>query len=138
VEAIVLAVEAVVGETTIAAIHGNRANRAGSFSNAQGASDQAAKCLSAMNEGKPKGGVCQEADQHLQSAKKNTHGNRDKETRQSAGTNEDRTSLSKAAWTRWPNCANMLPHRRSYSTLVRRKLKLRRSQRPVAASASDS
>jgi hypothetical protein len=28
---IVLAVEAVVGETTIAAIHGSRANRAGSF-----------------------------------------------------------------------------------------------------------
>jgi len=33
VAAIVLAVEAAVGETTIAAIHGSRANRAGSFSN---------------------------------------------------------------------------------------------------------
>jgi hypothetical protein len=31
--AIVLALEAVVGETTTVAIHGSRANRAGSFSN---------------------------------------------------------------------------------------------------------
>jgi len=42
-------VEAAVGATIIAAIHGNRANRAGSFSNAQSTSGQAAKRLSAMN-----------------------------------------------------------------------------------------
>src|SRR5215469_2654221 len=84
------------------------------------------------------GYVCQKADQHLQSAKKNTHGSRDKGTRQSAGTNEGRRSLWKAAWTRWPNCANMLQNRRRYSTLVWRKLKLRRSPPAVAAPASDS
>jgi hypothetical protein len=37
-----------VGEKTIAAIHGNRGNRAGSFSNAQSAPVRATKCLSAM------------------------------------------------------------------------------------------
>ena len=41
---------------TIAAIHGNRANRAGSFSNVQSAFGQAAKCLSAMSDEQP---MCQ-------------------------------------------------------------------------------
>jgi hypothetical protein len=39
--------------------------------------------------------------------------------------------------TKWPNCANMLRHRRRYSTLVWRKLKLRRSPSLLGASASD-
>jgi len=39
-----------VGATTITAIHGSRANRAGSFFEcAKSASVQATKCLSAMN-----------------------------------------------------------------------------------------
>ena len=62
--------------------------------------------------------LCQEADQHLQSAKKNTHGNRDKGTRKSAGSNEGRRSLWKAVWMRWLNCVNMPQHRQRCSTLV--------------------
>ena len=39
-----------MGATIIAAIHGSRANRAGSFFDAQSTSGQATKCLSAMNQ----------------------------------------------------------------------------------------
>jgi hypothetical protein len=44
-----LVVEAGGGATTIAAIHGNRANRAGSFFECTKLSGQATKCLSGMN-----------------------------------------------------------------------------------------
>jgi len=50
----------------------------------------------AGDERENRGYPCLEADQRLQNARKNTHGNRDKETRQSEGTNEDKRSLSKA------------------------------------------
>jgi hypothetical protein len=73
-----------------------------------------------------------EADQRLQNARRNIHGNRDKGTRQSVKTNESRRSLRKAAWMRWPNCANMLRRRRRYSTLVWKKLKGRMNPPPMA------
>jgi hypothetical protein len=134
--AIGLAVEAAVAATTTAGIHGSRANRAGSFfeHNAPGEVRGRAHRQRAEN----RGYVCQEADQHLQSARRNRHGNRDNGTRQSAGTSEKKRSLWKAAWMRWPNCANMLLRRRRYSMLVRRKRTLRRSPRPMAAAASDA
>ena len=127
-----------MGATIIAAIHGSPANRAGSFF-------ERTKCVRPgrqMPVGDKKrvarGYVCQEADQHLQNAKKNTHGSRDKRTRQSAGNNESKKSLWKAAWMRWLNSGNTLQHRRRYSTLVSIKRKLRSSRVPLATSASDS
>jgi len=136
-EAIVLAAEADVPGTITAVIHGSRGNRAGSFfeHNVPGdvAITRAAGCEQRI-EGEY---LCQETDQPLQSAKRNRRGNRDKRTRQSAGTNEGRRSLWKAVWMRWPNCGNMPQHRRRYSTLAWRKLELRRSPRPMAALASE-
>jgi RNA recognition motif-containing protein len=41
-------------------------------------------------------GRCQEADQLLQNARRNTHGNRDNGTRPNAGINENRRSLPRA------------------------------------------
>ena len=101
--AIVLAAGVAVVETTIAAIHGNRANRAGSFFECTKFSAQAATCLSVTNNRGTREYVCQEVDQHLQSAKKNTHGNRDKGTRKSAGINESSRSPWKAVSMRWLN-----------------------------------
>jgi hypothetical protein len=124
-----------VGAMTTAGTHGSRANRAGSLSNTMpGEVRGRAGRLRTEN----RGYVCLEADQPLQSARKNTHDNRDKGTRQSAGTNEGRRSPWKAARMRWPNCANMLQHRRRCSTLAWKKAKLRMSPRPMTVSASDA
>jgi hypothetical protein len=125
-----------VGETTIAAIHGSRANRAGSF---QVHKVRPARLLNACRPRtkRSRGYVCQEADQHLQSAKKNTHGNSDKGTRQNARINESSRSLWKAVWMRWRNCGNMLQNRRRYSTLAQKKLKQSKNPGPMAKSASD-
>ena len=71
------------------------------------------QCLSAMNEGF-QGYLCQEADQHLQSARRNTPGNRDNATKKSDGINESRRRRLQAVWTRWPNCGNILQRRRRY------------------------
>jgi hypothetical protein len=48
-----------------------------------------------------RGYLCQEADQHLQSAKKNTPGSRDNGIKQSEGINGNKRRLLGAAWTRW-------------------------------------
>ena len=99
---------------------------------------QAAKCLSAINkETLAREYVCQEADQHLQSAKKNTHGNRDNGTKQSAGINENRSRLLLVAWTKWRNSANMRQSRQRYSILAEKKRKLKRSPLLGTTSASN-
>jgi hypothetical protein len=82
-----------VDEMTIAAIPGNRANRAGSFFEMHKCVRSGCQMPVGDKQRNARGEVCQEADQHLQSAKKNTHGNRDNGTRQSAGTNEGRRGL---------------------------------------------
>lgn len=74
-----------------------------------------------------RGYVCQEADQHLRNAKKNTRGSRDNGTKRSEGINGNKTRLSRAAWMKWPNCASTPPSRLRYSVLARVKGTLRRS-----------
>ena len=76
-----------MGATTIVAIHDSRANRAGSFEHTASGD---ARCSPAMNW---KFLGAKEADQHLQSARRNTHGSRDNGTKQSAGINENRRRL---------------------------------------------
>src|SRR5262245_7234568 len=98
---------------------------------------QAAQCLSAMNKDS-KGYVCQEADQHSQSAKRNTPGNRDNGTKQSAGISENRRRLLQAVWTRWPNCANMPRSKQRFSILAQRTLAPRMSPLAVTTSVSNS
>ena len=113
-------VEAAVGATTTVVIHGKRANRVGSFWNTMCPVDvghDVPRRLRTAN----RGYLCLEDGQRLQNARRNKHGNRDKGTRQRAGINEGRRSLWKKTWMRWPNCANMLQHRRRYSTLMWKK-----------------
>ena len=86
----VLAGEVVVGATTTVAIQDSRANRAGSF---RTHCVRRRKML-AGDELEIFGG--QEADQHLQSARRNTHGSRDNGTKQSAGINENSRRVSVA------------------------------------------
>jgi hypothetical protein len=62
-----------------------------------------------------RGYVCQEADQHLQSAKKNTRGSRDDGTKQSEGINGSKRRPLRAAWTRWLNCASTLQSRQRFN-----------------------
>ncbi len=77
-------------------------------------SGQAAKCRSAINKEMP-GDICQEADQHLQSAKKKTRGSRDNGTKQSERINGSKRSPLRAAWTRWLNCASTLQSRQRFN-----------------------
>src|SRR5215472_15462994 len=83
------------------------------------------------------GYLCQEADQHSQSAKRNTPGSRGSGTKQSAGINESRRRLLQAAWTRWPNCVNMLLSRQPFSIFAQRTVALRMSPPPVTTSVSN-
>src|ERR1700739_3976185 len=96
-EATVLAVEAAAGATTIAAIHGSRANRAGSFSRTKYVRS-GWEMPGGDKQRDARGYVCQEADQHLQSAKKNRRGSRDNGTKQSEGINGNKRKLLRAAW----------------------------------------
>lgn len=84
-----------------------------------------------------RGYICQEADQHLQSAKKNTRGSKDDGTKQSEGINGSKRRPLPAAWTRWLNCASTLQSRR-YSILARMKRTLSRSPLPAITLASSS
>ena len=86
-----------MGATTIAAIHGSRANRVGSFCECIKYVRSGCQMPVADEQRDFRGYLCQEADQHLQSAKKNTHGNRDNGTKQSAGISENRRRLLQAA-----------------------------------------
>jgi hypothetical protein len=62
-----------------------------------------------------RGYICQEADQHLQSAKKNTRGSKDDGTKQSEGINGSKRRPLRAAWTRWQNCASTLQSRQRFN-----------------------
>jgi hypothetical protein len=66
VEAIVSPVEAAVGETTIAATHGNRANRAGSFSECAQYVRSGCQMPVGDERRNARGRVCQEVDQQRQ------------------------------------------------------------------------
>ena len=123
--------------TTIAAIRGSRANRAGSLCD----------CTNCVRSGcqRPVGDeyeilggiVCQEADQHSQSARRNTRGNRDNGTKQSAGISENRRRPLLVAWMIWPNCAHMLQNRQRYLISAQRTLVLQRTP-AVPTSANNS
>src|SRR5579862_649424 len=140
---IVLKAEAIVRAAEVGAamitvdIHGSHANPAGSPFRTQRAgvtcTGRACRATNTMTGGY----VCQEADQLLQNARRNRHGNKDKGTRQSAGICESRISPRPTPWMKWPNCANMPQRRRRYSTSVQKTLTLLKSLRPMAASASD-
>src|SRR5215469_13599656 len=84
------------------------------------------------------GYVCQKAVRHLQSARRNNHGNRDNATKQTAEINESRRGQSQAAWTRWQNCANTPPSRQRYSILAQRTRTLRSIPPPVTTSTGNS
>src|ERR1700740_2225190 len=81
-----------------------------------------------------RGYICQEADQHLQSAKKNTRVSRDNGTKQSEGINGNKRRLLRAAWTRWLNCASTLQSGQRHSILAR----VSRSPLPAITLASSS
>src|SRR5579872_504360 len=133
-EAIVLAAEVVAAMITVDT-RDNRASPAGSPFRTQRAGDVTERARRPRL--KTRRYVCQEADQRLQNARRNRHGNRDKETRQSGRICENRTSRRPTAWMKWPNCANMLQHKPRYSKSVRKKLTLLKSQPPMPESASD-
>jgi len=95
-----------VAAMTTAAIRGNLANRAGKLSNITCPGCPIGKCAPAR---KHTGGTCQEVDQHLPNARRNTHGSKDSVTKQNAGTNASRRSLAMPAWIRWLNYRNMQP-----------------------------
>src|SRR5262249_14290925 len=100
---------------TTVVIHVSHGNRAGSFFE----NNHPARFHDSVGENKECAGgyVCQEADQHLRSARRNTHGNRDKGTRQSAGTSESRRRRWRRGWIRWVNCMTMLAGRQGFLTL---------------------
>ena len=130
----VLAVEAAVGATTIVAIHVNHANRVGSFLSTERV--QAADALPPRTTNAEGGEVCQEADQHSRSVRRNKHDSRDSGTKQSVGVSENKTNLLQAASTRWPSSANTLQNSQPYSISVQRMRTIRISRTPVTASAS--
>jgi hypothetical protein len=118
--------------TIIAAIRGNRANRAGSF---RGQMWARSGCEIPVGD-HPKdtrGYGCQEADQHLESAKRNKHGNRDNGTKQSAGISANRKRLLPVAWTIWPNSGNMRQSRQRYSILAQKKRRLKTTSLPTTS-----
>ena len=111
-----------MGATTIAATHGSRANRAGSFFERQSAYDQAAKCLSAISK-EIRGDTYSKRPFDIYEALRNTRGNRDNGTKQSAGISEKSRNLLPVTWTRWLNCANTLQRRQRYSISAQRNLR---------------
>src|SRR5215469_1808426 len=81
--------------------------------------------------------LCQQADQHSQSARRNKHGNRDNGTKQSAGISENRRRPLQAARTRWPSCASTLQSRQRSSISAQLTVTAQRSPLPVTKSPSN-
>ena len=76
----------------------------------------------------PGGRLCQEDDQHSQSAKRNTRDNRNNGTKQSAGISGNKRKALQAELTRWPNCGNTLQSRQRSSILAQMTLAFLRSR----------
>src|SRR5438132_618633 len=114
------AAEEDVDPITILATRASPASHAGICSPPAWKSPDAAYWPARDQQGHREDCVCQEADRHLPSARKNKRVSRNNAIKPSAGTSGSRRK-PKAAWTRCANCVSTPKHRQRFSASARMK-----------------